>query len=1113
MITPDAIPTSSLDYAVLGLSDADEVEGQWVTTEASLALGHLLACERAGLYGLVLELRQDGAVPLEAREITTRALSRQSGGRHREATEEWDPHAEAGNWLASILSATADAEQGTALAAWDVAAAKWAAYFRHMPSSEIMARTGHTDPAGWQRFRSTASELIGLLRHMDTFEPGSSTCHGERPLQYYVRGFQRLDSAGAAVPELRQAAEFFLLESVHNCQEAAAVAGFVGAFSEELYAWARDRFGVPERMAAAQARSEQWRARRQLNDADHHRASMWQVQHPSARRDRRLPDTWSAQRGSGVGPVGGRRLTAWQAERASTELQIEGRCALWSYLSEHEAELTARDPERRDRWLELRAEAERLVATAYVSLDHAVADLERSRIRVSTALESSEDGFAEFASEWKALQQATAALHSLRPESLSGRAASSTAWGRWQRSIPVLYRLVVGDDGKEDVVTSDPLAASLWWLRRDRPATRVSLSCTDALGLWQALEVRLLLQGVPYAELSTQQRAELDVALALWVLGEGERSEGGVDWLRMGRRWSEVLSVAPLRTSVLARVRALGHGKAADVVAIQQGAALTGDGETAVFNPGRSTAPMVPSLPDRVPALPLTVLLESSHAGEACYLHAALRLSNRTVVAAIRPTGEGGILADSHTADTSRLFTTVVERVSAAPESARSQTERQVVSDETAAFALQMDQTEQASWVAYLRDIEEEYQNGQATLAQYAEAAEQAWQQLVPLVTESQRLDDMGAVVHWYEIGPVTDASGPRGIHLDLARALCDWARHDRPEERFVIVTGEVAVPGRSVIRLSDVPVAELVAPDRRIPATQGLDVSAELAAWVHRQAMSTSTAGPDSLDSMAWTQAGWAWGLLFGAPMPAAVADELLQHGLPGDTAQAASRTVVRIIERQLWSLSVPEVQRGWLLLTAAAATWDEAIDPSRAYLDRLLRSVPADNHTAGDSEMSNAFLLTAERIGFIAQQSGRGTLGPAYRAVAQFGVGVADLTSLPAMPSRTVARAIEVQRRTPEEADRAFQAAEKLSQAAALLALYTEAGYPEHVLADLRQSVRDSRGYLSALCRQQAAGFTEVSDPAYPWEPASAGLSDTMQSPELQPKPVAPLGTPGHQ
>ncbi|WP_369780016.1 hypothetical protein [Streptomyces sp. R33] len=61
----DATPaTQSPDYAVLGLSPADEVEAQWVTSQATEALARVLACERAGLFGLVVELNEDGQCPL-----------------------------------------------------------------------------------------------------------------------------------------------------------------------------------------------------------------------------------------------------------------------------------------------------------------------------------------------------------------------------------------------------------------------------------------------------------------------------------------------------------------------------------------------------------------------------------------------------------------------------------------------------------------------------------------------------------------------------------------------------------------------------------------------------------------------------------------------------------------------------------------------------------------------------------------------------------------------------------------------------------------------------------------------------------------------------------------
>ncbi|QDN54192.1 hypothetical protein [Streptomyces sp. S1D4-20] len=1097
MSQPDAVPVSpSPDYAVLGLSTTDEVEAQWVTPDAANALAQVLTCERAGFRGVVLELDEDGAVPLAAREVAARALAEwPSGGARHIETGTRDPHTEAGRWLAGVLGTTAAPALELAPDSWDTAAAKWAAYFPNLPSPEARILAGLTDEAAWEKFCTGGAELIDLLLHMDTFGSDSSTspAGGVRPLSYYVHGFQRLRAACDAVPELRQAAEFFLLQAVRSSREAAEVAGFVGAASEDMRAWAQDRFGDDaEVTAAAQERAALWRAGRQLSAADQRRAAEWQAQHPSARRERQLLDTWSAQRGPG-GSVSSERHAAGHVERESTEVQRQARDALWAYLAEHEAELTAPDPVRRgpgrDQWLRHRREAERLALAAYVSVERGAADLERVLNRVGAALESGEEGFADFASEWRALQQASGAFRGVLPGDPSELARPGHGWGKWQRSVPRLYRLTVDRGELEDGVTSEPLAAALWWLRRDRPESRVTLSCSDALGQWQTLTIRLLLRRFRYAALSTQERAELDAALAVWLLEEGESSGDRTDWHHMGQRWAEVLSDAPPRVSVLTRVRALGHGKPQDVAALQQGASLPGDGEGGLSHPGESASVDggTTAFPDRPSGVSQTVLLESSQAGDACYLHAALRKSGRTVVAAIRPSREGVILADSNTVDTSRLFAALVEQVSGSPEAQRTQVERQVIADEIAAFAVRAGRAEQAPWVSYLRDIEDEYMSGQATLAQYIEAAEQAWHQLVQLISRGQQSDGHGALDRWYEVGSPADPSGPGEVHLDLAGALCAWAQRDRPDERFVIVTGEIAIPGRRVLHLPDVPVADLIGPGQQVSGACGSQVVAALASWVHQQARSTALGALEGKDSIAWMRAGWAWGLVFGALMPERVADELKDLGLPGETVQAAAQTVATAVAQLQLEPSAADSRSGWLLLTAAAATWDEAVGPSRAYLDRLL---PADliASAADDSERRNPFLTAACRIGFIAQHSGAPALGAAYRAAARFGRGATDLTGLTAMPSRTLARAIEVQRRTPREADRAFRAAEALSQAAALLTLYVDQGYPEHAIADLRQSVREARGYLSAVCRQQAAGLVADRDPL---ESVSTGAS----------------------
>ncbi|MGW2652057.1 hypothetical protein ACWC1D_00120 [Streptomyces sp. NPDC001478] len=893
---------------------------------------------------------------------------------------------------------------------------------------------------------------------------------------------------------MRQAAEFFLLQAVRSSQEAAEVAGFVGAASEDMHAWAQDRFGEDaEAVAAAQACAARWQARRQLSTADQRRAAEWQAQHPSARSEGHLFDTWSAQRGC-KGPTGSERQVAGQAEQESTEAQRQARYALWAYLTQYKAELTAPSPVRRtwsrSQWTRHREEAKRLALAAYLSVEHAAIDLENVLTRAGAALEAGEEGFAESASEWTALQQASEALRNLLSESPPEPVRPGLGWGRWQPSVPRLYRLTVDRGEREDGVTSETLAAALWWLRRDRSGSRVTLLCSNTLGRWQALSIRLLLHRVRYAVLSTQERAELDGALAVWLLEEGTASGDEADWHYMGQRWVEVLSDAPLRVSVLTRVRVLGHGKAGDVAALQEGAFLAAAGEGGPSHPSetKSVDDRSAAFADGPSEVSQTVLLESSQAGDARYLHAALRESSRTVVAAIRPSGEGVILADSNAVDTSRLFAAVVARVSGSPEAQRTQVERQVVADEAAAFALRTGQAEQAPWVSYLHEIEEEYLSGQATLAQYTEAAEQAWHQLIQLISRGQESDERGALDRWYEVGSSTDSSGPGEVHLGLAGALRAWAKRDRHDERSVIMTGEIAVPGRRLLALPEVPVADLIAPGMQNSYSRGSLVAA-LASWVHHQAKSTALGTLEGNDSIAWRRAGWGWGLVFGAPVPQSVVDELKGLGLPGESVQAAARAVVTAVAQLQVDLSAADSRSGWLLLTAAAATWGEAIAPSRAYLDRLL---PADLVGSRDNNLDrrDPFWITARRIGFIAQHSGAPALGAAYRAAVRLGEKATDLTDLPAMPSRTLARAIEVQRRAPHEAERAWRAAEALSHAAALLALYADAGYPEQTIAELRQSVREARGCLSAVCRQQAASLTFVTH-------SRPGLSVTSPTP----------------
>ncbi|MFD7552419.1 hypothetical protein [Streptomyces sp. NPDC059816] len=620
------------DYAVLGLSLTDEVEAQWVTPVAADAMAQVLACERRGLRGVVVELDEHGAVPVEVRKVMARALAQGSSrGARQESKGARDPRAEVGRWLARLLESTSVSAEGAALTSWSTGAAKWAAYFPDLPSSAVRTLAGLTDGAGWDQFRAEASELIDLLRHVDNFyaDPSASTTERVRSLSYYTRGFQRLRAACEAAPELRQAAEFYLLQAVRSSQEAAEVAGFVGAESKDIFGWAQDRFGEDsEVMAAAQARAARWRTARELSVADRRRAARWLAQHPSARRETRMIGIWSAQRGPG-GPAGGERQVALQAEQESAEAQREARYALWAYLDEYEAELSVPDPVRRgrsrDQWLRHREEAERLAGAAFLSVAHAAADLERVLRAVGAALEAGEKGFMEFASEWRALQAASAALQGLLPADPAETVIPGLGWGKWQRPVPMLYRLVVTTGVPEDGVTSEPLAAVLWWLRRDRPENRVKLSCSDALGQWQALTIRSLLRRIRYVALSTQERAELDGALAVWLLAEGEWHTAGKDWHRMGRRWAEVLSDAPPRASLLTRLRALGHGKTADVTVLQQGAALLGDEED-----GGAVGASIPTesglaIPlDRDPGVSQSVLLESARAGGTCYVHALL---------------------------------------------------------------------------------------------------------------------------------------------------------------------------------------------------------------------------------------------------------------------------------------------------------------------------------------------------------------------------------------------------------------------------------------------------------------------------------------------------------
>lgn len=219
-------------------------------------------------------------------------------------------------------------------------------------------------------------------------------------------------SACDAAPERRKAAEFFLLQAVRSSQEAAEVAGFLGASSVDMLAWVQDRFGGdPEMVAAARTRAAGWRTGRKLCAADRRRAAAWQSQHPSAGRERDLFDAWSAQPGPG-GSAGSEREAVRLAERESTELQRRARGVRWGRtLLSTRPGLSTPFPVRRgpgrDRRLRHRAEAERPSLAAFVSVEHAAAGLECAPLdRVGAALESGEETFAELAGECRALQQA-----------------------------------------------------------------------------------------------------------------------------------------------------------------------------------------------------------------------------------------------------------------------------------------------------------------------------------------------------------------------------------------------------------------------------------------------------------------------------------------------------------------------------------------------------------------------------------------------------------------------------------------------------------------------------------------------------------------------------------
>ncbi|MGW2425229.1 hypothetical protein ACWC0C_39325 [Streptomyces sp. NPDC001709] len=781
----------------------------------------------------------------------------------------------------------------------------------------------------------------------------------------------------------------------------------------------------------------------------------------------------------------------WQrsrVQRAASEEQQTAQDAAFAFLAAHHEEIITRAPAGTGE--DVVAQARRLLRAAFPSEQQARLEVARQMSVLDEVLDvphALDQGYLLSLRErreverWMALGRVDETLRALT----WNQSVPSDGPATVPALAPALLR--IGPEGGPYRVTADPRQALSVWTQQHRPGpdtlfstNPVRIEESEGGGQWRERTARSLVEQVRATLSAPREHWEVDRELAQWLLADEPE---GLHPEEMGVRWIQYLSEVPPRGPVLAWVSRLAsfaedanmleriqRGAAEQQTALDWGGDFFGQ-RRAVYRPKAELAeaaklaeaddadiedvylgPAADELGTRPGPAPRATILASATVGNTHYAHVEFTQPPRQAVVAYPADGFAAPykLADNHPAYTSVLF----EQLTSAEGRALAATEGPSVAQRAALEAAGQAWTaarraeEVSDLQLELYELAEELQSGELDTDGYAQQAGARWDALFPLL-EGRAPLEAGGLRRWYAVRVADDDTAWSTLTADPLEAVAQWAQHDRPMQRYVILTGTAASP-----ESTELPVGRVLAQALgEAEAVQETRLGQALADWLretHRAAAAHSGPGDDRV---AWRQAGAAWALRVDHELLSLVTDHLDIHAWEAvEKGNTQTRAALRAVQAENAG-NAPTAEKQlrlrhhWAVLAGASLNTEEARPYARAALDRLISLDPAAPQPAPGDD--HEVRQNGARLWYLSRELDRGNLMDVFSQVADPAPEPLELSStLDALPKRLVEQ--------PDAARQLLHAAERAVGHQVLEPLYDY--YPPEIREERAAATRDA-------------------------------------------------------
>ncbi|MGX5186272.1 hypothetical protein ACWKT5_26710 [Streptomyces avermitilis] len=994
---------------------------EYVSAHPLDAALYILRADQQGLAHRVLAVDDDRAREVSLAEL---AASEPSPGL---VADMW--HNARVSWLRHHLRIPTDPDAPWG-PDWEGAAARWAAAFRAPLPERIEEAVALPGPAGkgWNLVRQRVDQLVELLEHESQWLGPGRDSYTEWSSREYQQAWRQLQAHADSTPALATTADFFLKMALERDQRAGAIEGFLGFGHPGLEQWARAayRYGNEDELIRRDGADDDfWDSREEaarlyadftaggaaLTDDERAWAARWpRERDPGTRRDWE-PDGEDAQR------------EFWQrsrVQRAASEEQQTAQDAAFAFLAAHHEQIIARTPTGTGE--DVVAQARRLLRAAFPNEQQARLEAARQLSVLDEVLDvpdALEQGYLlslqerEEVARWMALGRVEEALRALT----WNQPVPSDEPATVPAVAPPLLRF--GPEGGPYRVTADPRQALSAWAQQHRPgpdtlfpANPVRIQESEGGGQWRGRTARSLVEQVREALSEPREHWEVDRELAQWLLADEPE---GLHPEEMGARWIRDLSEVPPRGPVLAWVsRLAGFAEEANLLErIQRGAAeeqtaLDWGGDffgqrRAVYRPKAELAeaaklavaadadieevylrPAADDLGARPEPAPQATILASATVGNTHYAHVEFTQPPRQAVVAY-PADDFPVpyqLADSHPTYASVLFeqlTSAEGRALAASEGS-SAAERAALEAAGRAWTEARRAEERSDLQLELYELAEQLRSGELDTDGYAQQAGARWDALFPLL-EGRAPLEAGGLRRWYAVRVADDDTAWSTLTADPLEAVALWAQHDRPMQRYVILTGTAASAESTELPVGRV-LAQALGEAEAVHETR---LGQALADWLREtQRGAAAHSGPGD-DPVAWRQAGAAWALRVDHELLSLVTDHLdIDAWEAVEKGNVETRAALRAVQAEAGSAPTAEEQlrlrHHWAVLAGASVNTEEARPYAQAALDRLISLDPAAPQPAPGDEVGQ----NGARLWYLSRELDRGNLADVFSQVA---------------------------------------------------------------------------------------------------------------------------------